>query len=295
MFYHLSDRRPPCQMIGGHVGLGERMRVVRIDDTNSTGDGVQAVAVALQVLEHLAVQRNDAGVTAIAAAIGVSKSRAHRYLRTLLDHGYVVQTAGSDKYRVGARLVTLGRAVAENFDLASVARPIMRELRDLLGHPVVVSQVDPAGTRVVATLLGTAPIEISVREGAVLSFHGSSQGKVVLAWGDNSTRNRVLGSRLDMFTPGTIVSPTALRAELDAIKARGWAVSPNETLAGVNALAAPLFDGSGACVGAIAIVDSVQHLEPVPAPEQVRQVTAAAERISQVLGHAGPAALQAIN
>ena len=58
------------------------MRVIRIEDTSSTGEGVQAVAVALQVLEHLAVQRHDAGVTAIAAAIGVSKSRANSYLRT---------------------------------------------------------------------------------------------------------------------------------------------------------------------------------------------------------------------
>ena len=260
------------------------MRVERIEGAGSTGEGVQAVAIALQILEHLAVQRNDAGVTSIAAAVGVSKSRAHRHLRTLLEQGYVLQAPGSDKYRVGSRLVTLGRAVAEHFDLASVARPVMRELRDSLGHPVVVSQIDPGGTRVLATLLGKAPIEISVREGAVLSFHASSQGKVVLAWADDVVRERVLGSRLEMHTPSTIVSSSALREELVQVRARGWAVSPNETLAGVNALAAPLFDGSGACLGAIAIVDSIQYVEPVPTHEQVRQVTAAAERISRTLG-----------
>ncbi len=257
-------------------------------DGTGASEGIQAVSIALQILEHLAVQRGDTGVTAIAAAIGVSKSRAHRHLRTLMEQDYVVQAADSDKYRVGTRLVTLGRTVAEHFDLASVARPIMRELRDLLGHPVVVSQVDPGGTRVLATVLGKSPIEISVREGSTLSFHGSSQGKVALAWGEEGVRKRVLGSRLEMHTPHTIVSASALRAEIAQVKARGWAVSPNETLAGVNALAAPLFDGSGACVGAIAIVDSIQYVEPAPSDEQVRQVTAAAQRISRSLGYTGP-------
>ena len=256
-------------------------------DGGTAGEGIQAVSVALQILEHLAVQGGEVGVTAIAATLGMSKSRAHRHLRTLLEQDYVVQAPGSDKYRVGARLVTLGRMVAEHFDLPSIARPVMRELRDALGHPVVLSQVDPGGARVLATLLGTAPIEISVREGSVLSFHGSSQGKVALAWGEADTRNRVLGSRLEILTPSTIVSTAALQNEIEQVRARGWAVSPNETLAGVNALAAPLFDGTGACVGAVAVVDSIQYVEAVPSDEQVRQVTAAAGRISRALGFTG--------
>ena len=253
------------------------------------GDGIQAVSLALQILEHLAVQRGFAGVTAIATALGVSKSRVHRHLRTLMEQDYVVQSAESDKYGVGTRLVTLGRAVAENFDLVSVARPVMRELRDRLGHPVVLSQVDPGGARVLATMLGKSPIEISVREGSVLGFHASSQGKVALAWGDEATAKRVFSTKLDMKTPSTITSPGALHAEIARTRERGWAVSPNEALTGVNALAAPLFDGSAILVGAIAIVDSVQFVEAAPSAEQIRQVVGAAERISRALGYGGQA------
>ena len=262
-----------------------------VEDGQSRGsESIQSVAIALQILEHLAVQRSDTGVTAIAAAIGVSKSRAHRHLRTLLEQNYVEQSAAGDKYRAGSRLVTLGRAVAEHFDLASVARPVMRELRDRLGHPVVVSQTDPLGARVLATVMGKAPIEISVREGSLLSFHSSSQGKVALAWCDQGLRDRVFGSRLEMHTPSTIVSPSALRAEVARVRARGWAVSPNEALGGVNALAAPLFNGSATCVGAVAIVDSVQYLEAAPSEEQIREVLRAAARISRTLGYVDPAA-----
>ena len=271
------------QLVEGQVTTG--------DDAPTRGsEGIQAVTTALQILEYLAVQRSDIGVTAISVATGMSKSRVHRHLRTLLEQNYVEQPAGSDKYRAGRRLVTLGRAVAEHFDLASLARPLMLELRDRLGHPVVVSQPDPHGARVLATVLGTAPIEISVREGSVLSFHCSSQGKVALAWGDQAVRDRVFGSRLDMHTPSTIVSPSALQAEVARVKACGWAVSPNEAMAGVNALAAPLFDGSANCVGAIAIIDSVQYVEATPSDEQIREVLRAAARISRALGYVEPAA-----
>ena len=257
-------------------------------DGPSAGDGIQAVSLALQILEHLAVQRGGTGVTAIATALGASKSRVHRHLRTLMEQDYVVQSANTDKYRVGSRLVTLGRAVAEHFDLASVARPIMRALRDQLGRPVVLSQPDPAGARVLATMLGTSPIEISVREGSVLGFHCSSQGKVALAWADGATLARVLHKRLERKTPHSIVDPALLRAELATIRDRGWAVSPNEALVGVNALAAPLFDGSGALVGALAIVDSVQFIEPAPTEAQIQAVTASAAQISRALGYGGP-------
>ena len=112
------------------------------EDEKVSSESVRTVTIALQLLEHLANQRTEVGVTAIAATLGISKSRAHRHLRTLLEQDYVVQATGSDKYRVGPRLITLGRAAAEHFDLAGIGRPVMRELRDLLGHPVVISQVD---------------------------------------------------------------------------------------------------------------------------------------------------------
>jgi DNA-binding IclR family transcriptional regulator len=123
----------------------------------------------------------------------------------------------------------------------------------------------------------------------VLGFHASSQGKVALAWGDEAVTKRVFSAKLDMKTPSTITSPQALQAEIARVRDRGWAVSPNEAMTGVNALAAPLFDGSATLVGAVAIVDSVQFVEAAPSAEQIRQVVGAAERISRALGYAGRA------
>lgn len=254
-------------------------------DNTANGEGVQAVALALRVLEYLAHQRDPVGVTALAQALDISKSRVHRHLRTLVNLHYVVQAADSDRYRVGMRLVTLGQAISDNFDFTVLARPVMRALRDELGHSVALSQLEPNGARVIATLPGSSAVEIGVKPGSLLGFHTSAQGKVLLAFGDEAARNRVMRGRLEMLTPHTITGATALGAELDRIRAQGWAVAPDEALIGVNALAAPLFGASGLLLGALAVVDSVQYIEATPAREVIERVVQAAARISLALGH----------
>ena len=107
---------------------------------------------------------------------------------------------------------------------------MLRELRDSLGHFSVVSEVEPEGVRVLATLPGKSSVEIGVKRGSLLSFHGSAQGKVALAFGDERARVGVpLAPRVAHAK--TIVSPAILRRELDLVHKRGWAVAPNEALA----------------------------------------------------------------
>jgi len=120
----------------------------------------------------------------------------------------------------------------------------------------------------------------------VLSFHGSAQGKVALAFSSPEFQARILRGRHEMLTPATIVGPAALRAELDKVRAQGWATAPNQSAMGLNTLAAPVFDASGALCGAVGVVDMVQFIEAEPSPHQIERTVAAGRRISQALGHA---------
>jgi DNA-binding IclR family transcriptional regulator len=147
--------------------------------------------------------------------------------------------------------------------------------------------MDVEGVRVLKTISGKSAIEIGVRQGSLLSFHGSAQGKVALAFGPPELRSRVLRSRLDMLTPHTVVSASTLDRELEQIRERGWAVAPNEAMIGINTLAAPILDVSNAVVGTVGIVDSIQYIEAQPSAEQIRRIVEAGRRISQAMGHRG--------
>lgn len=247
---------------------------------------VQAVALAFELVEHLAARREPVGVTALARALSMTKSRVHRYLRTLVALGYVTQT-GDERYGVGERLARMAQRMGEKFDLGRIADGVLHDLRDSIGHFSVVSGVEAEGMRVLATASADSVMEIGVKRGALLGFHYSAQGKLALAYGDPAVAERVLAAPLEQLSPKTITDPRALKREIARVKRQGWAVAPDEATLGVNALAAPIFDAGGTLVGTIAVLDSVQHLPAEPSEDQVRQVRRAGEAVSALLGHAG--------
>lgn len=252
-----------------------------------SGDGVQAVHLALSIIEYLAMERRAVGVTALAQALGTTKSRIHRHLQTLVQEGYIVQNKESDRYESGPRLVALGRAVSDNLDLAHLAADPLLELRDALGHSAVVSQITPDGMRVLATVPGRSPIEIGVRAGSMLPFHCSAQGKAALAHSSPEFQARVLRAKLEVFTPHTIISPAVLAADLERVRALGWATAANQTSVGLNTLAAPIFDSHGTVCGAVGVVDMIQFIPEVPSEDQCVRTLAAARRVSKALGYKG--------
>jgi IclR family KDG regulon transcriptional repressor len=248
-------------------------------------DGVQSVVLALRTLEYLARARSFVGVTELADALDTTKTRIHRHLGTLVQQGYVTHAADTGRYHVGTRLITLGRLVAESTDLSVAAQPHVRAVREALGQSCVLSQFEQEGARIVLAMSGRSPIEIGVKPGSLLAFHNTAQGKVMLAFSTPEFQQRILSRPMVATTPHTITTPDVLEAELRAIRERGWAVAPNESALGLNALAAPLFDESSAIVGALGIVDLVQFLPPEPKPEQLEAIVHAAAGISTSLGH----------
>jgi IclR family transcriptional regulator, KDG regulon repressor len=246
--------------------------------------GVQAVLFALQILEHVAVQRDAIGVTTLAEHFGTNKSRIFRHLKTLAQQGYVVQDAASERYRVGARLVAMCHAVNDNIDIVREAEPVMRHVRNTLHHSVVLSMMDRGGVRVVAVQPGDSPVEITVRPGSLLAHHSSAQGKIAVAFGNSELVKAVFGDALPALTPETIIDSTTLQAELAQIRQRGWSVAPNQSVTGLNALAAPIFDATGQLAGTIAIVDTVQLITANPNELQISTMVSASQRISESIG-----------
>lgn len=249
------------------------------------GSSVQAVEFALHILEFMVQAQGSVGVSELARQFGTTKSRIHRHLQTLVSAGYLLRDADTERYGISARLIALGQAVGENFELATAARFVARELRDRMGHAVTVSQPDTGGVRVLLLVPSRSNIEISVKPGSLLSHHASAQGKIALAFGDAILLPQICDAPLERHTAYTILDPEQLKAEIDTIRRQGWAVAPNEIMVGLNALAAPIRDALGHFVGVVSMVDSIQYLGPVPSAEHIAEITAAAREISANLGY----------
>jgi IclR family transcriptional regulator, KDG regulon repressor len=248
------------------------------------GGGVQAVVLALNVLEHIAQAQRAIGVTELARTFGTTKSRIFRHLQTLVAAGYLIQESETERYRISARLMALGQAVSDGHELSAAARPAMRELRDRFGHSVALSVIEKDIVHIVATLTGRSNVEIGVKPGSSLSLHASAQGKIALAFGDEVLMRRLMQSPLEAKTPYTLVDAVTLAAEIHLVRGRGWASAANEALIGLNAVAAPVLNALGQYAGSVAVVDSIQYIPEQPSQDLVDGVRAAARRVSADLG-----------
>ena len=246
---------------------------------------MQAVVLALHMLEFIAQSQRAVGVTELARAFGTTKSRIHRHLQTLVGAGYLIHDADSERYRVSARLMALGQQVSEGHELTIAARPAMRALRDGFGHSVALSVPEDMHVRIIATLPGNSNVEMGVKPGSLLAMHASSQGKIALAYGDESLMRRLMQAPLEPLTPYTLTDPVNLAADIHAIRQRGWAMAPNEAMIGLNTIAAPVFDALGHFAGIVAAVDSIQFITAEPDKDLIAGVRAAARHISADLGY----------
>ncbi|PWE29874.1 IclR family transcriptional regulator [Maritimibacter sp. 55A14] len=258
--------------------------MMKPDSTNKK-DTIQSVALALQVLETLADTSGDMGVTALASALGTTKSRIHRHLQTLVSLGYISRNPQTERYRIGTRLIALGQAASGFTDLTSVAQPHLRTLRDRTGQAVSLGDIESNGIRILQTLHGNMEIEVGVRPGSLLGFCTSAQGKVALASMTDEKMQSLIPEKIQAATKYTITDRDELISHVGEIAKRGWATAPNETLLGLNALACPIFNSEGEPVATIALVSLTQHIETPPQPEQVDAVREAAAQISRELGY----------
>jgi IclR family acetate operon transcriptional repressor len=204
--------------------------------------GVQSVDRALDVLEALAEAGGEAGVSALAARTGLPYGTIHRLLRTLLERGYVRQESDR-RYALGGALVRLG-GVAERM-VGVWAQPHLSRMVELSGETANLAVLEGDFIVYVAQVPSPRRLRMFAEVGRRVPPHSTAVGKVLLA-DRPASEVAALVERTGMprRTPNTIADLPALLAQLDEVRARGYALDLGEEELGVHCLAVPVRDGA---------------------------------------------------
>ncbi len=211
-----------------------------MDSVSNVGVVDKAVSV-LRALER----SGPAGLAELQAATGLPRATAHRLAVALEQHG-LVRRDTDGRFRLGLGLVGLGRAAAEGFPLAELARPALTALRDDTGESVQLFVHEDGGRRCVVSLQSAHGLRWIVPEGALLPMRVGSAGRVL---------SGELGSG-------------------------GWVESVEEREPGVASVSAPITDASGAVVAAISVSGPVERVSRQPGRRFGAAVVATATRIA---------------
>jgi DNA-binding IclR family transcriptional regulator len=207
-----------------------------------------------RVLSLYTRESPERGVTEVALALGISKSKAHALLASLASVGLLRRTQHG-RYRVGWRVLSLNRVLAETTDFHRQARPVLAALGARYGELVHLGALDDGQVVYVDRVKGTHAVQIDASSlGNRLWAHCSGLGKVLLAHLPQAARDEFLDRHgLPALTPNTITDRCALEAELAEVRRRGYALDRGEIVADVHCVAAPIVIPGPTVVAAISM------------------------------------------
>jgi len=250
-----------------------------------SGGGVQSVDRAVSVLEILA-RRGGAGVSEVAADIGVHKSTAFRLLGALEARGLVEQNQERGKYHLGFGILRLASAIPGRLDLVRQARPVLDELAADFDETVNLAVIRSHYVVNVDQAQGFAAVAAQNWLGQLTPLHATSSGKVLLAHLERHERDALLDvAGTERFTEHTMTDRTELAAELERALTDGLATTVEEYEAGLNAMAVPVRDHAGTVVGAISVSGPAYRLDEARMKDLAQRLIDGGRQISDRMGH----------
>jgi DNA-binding IclR family transcriptional regulator len=211
-------------------------------------DGVDRVVT---VLETLAESGEGLRVSELAATLGVHKATASRLLATLGARG-LLDRDQNGRYRLGPAFLRFAAVALTGLEMVSQARPDLEALCARTGETVNLAILEGTEVVYVDQVTGDHAIVAGNWVGRRSPAHCSSSGKVMLAFGDEAVRERVLRGRLERRTGHTVTDPARMRALLEEVRRRGYARSVSELEDGLHTVAAPVF-AAGELAGAVSV------------------------------------------
>jgi DNA-binding IclR family transcriptional regulator len=245
---------------------------------------MKTLAKTLSVLELFSGTSPDWSVTEIGRKLNLPVATTHRIVRSLTAHGYLRRTARA-RYRLDSGALELGVTAVHTLDIRAAVQPILADLAAASGETVLLSVYDERRgcARCIDRIEAQHPLRLSLDIGECTPLHAGATSKAVLAGLDEAVVADVLSQPLEQVGPRTISDPNRLRAELERIRARGWAYSSEENDHGAWGVAAPILTLGGHLVGAIGIAAPTVRHSDAAAKRLGRLTMEAADRAARTL------------
>jgi DNA-binding IclR family transcriptional regulator len=241
------------------------------------------VVKALRLLEILALEEDATTLTVIADRCGITKSNAHRLLRTLEKSSYVRQDPDRRTYSPTLKLWELGVRVFERIDIKAAAARHLITLARATNESVHLSVLDGREVVYIDKVDCTHAVRAYITVGERAPAFCTATGRAILSF---MPLELALAACIGLkkFTTQTIADQRSLRAEFDSVRKRGYSITRGEWREGVIGLGAPIRSRNGAVVAGVGIAGPSERLRNADLEALGRAVVFAADAISNGLG-----------
>jgi DNA-binding IclR family transcriptional regulator len=227
-----------------------------------------AVTRAAAILDLLAENRGaSAGPSELARRLGLPKSSIANVCGALADAG-LVRRVGTG-FALGRKLAELGGAYLTSVDLVQEFYDACRELETGSEETVQLAVLDGTQMTYLARHDGRQPVRLTSQIGRRLPASVTATGKAALASLDSDeVARRFEGVELPQLTRRSLPNVDALLADLQVVRARGYAMDDEETVEGVVCFGVAIpgrSPGEGPYAASITLLKARATFDRVPA------------------------------
>jgi DNA-binding IclR family transcriptional regulator len=237
--------------------------------------------VFLVMEEVVALQGPGASFSEVQVNTGLPRSTVHRVLKNLTEMGYLNYSPDNRRYRGSIKLANLGAEVMANFNLRDYVHPFLLKLQRESDFRCNAGIMD-GDFGVYIDMIDTHDFGVKLygEVGMRFRLHCAALGKVLLAFGGDAAKERILSLSLPAVTSRSITDPAKLREQFREVKKNGYALDDEEVTRGIMCLAAPVFGLKGELVCAISITFPKYVAEENGIAHLVEMIKRCAEEIS---------------
>lgn len=222
-------------------------------------------------------------------SLDIPKTTLHRVLDSLVKFELLEVTADG-LYGWGPELRTIATAVMQTPDLRRLAVPILREISERFNETMLLSIYDAKTLSIIfiEQAQGRQPIRYHPTMDIPRPIHAGASGRSVLAFLPPAEIKRILANGLPAITEKTIIDTVALMADLQDVRAKGYAVSKGERTVGAVGIGCPILGRDGSAIGGIMMTIPEYRFRKSMEKGIAAAIHDGARWISRQLGFVGP-------
>lgn len=215
---------------------------------------VQSVDRAMAILEVLGEDEEGYRLTDLARRAGLSVSTVHRLLTTLEQRRFVQFDRTDGMWHVGRGAFAVGSAFTRQRNFVAPALPILRRLRDQTRETANLGVVDDGEVVVLTQVESREIMRAITRVGGRAPMANSGMGKAILAaYADEDVDAIIARHGLRRATEKSIGNAATLKADIAAIRTRGYSFDDEEFVLGLRCVASVVYDAEAEPLCAVSI------------------------------------------
>ncbi|GEK06850.1 IclR family transcriptional regulator [Schleiferilactobacillus harbinensis] len=165
----------------------------------------------------------------ISRGTGLTKPTALKILTTLCALGFMHRDDESRRYYLGTQFIPYATKAMSSFNIRDVAFPALEALRQTTGETINLGVLESNQVMLIEKLESPNSIKLKSTIGGRMHLYSSAMGKAILAtFTPDQLAAYLHRTTLQPVTPHTLITPTALKHNIQEIKDRGVAIDNEE-------------------------------------------------------------------